>query len=211
MALINCSECGHQVSTRALACPSCGCPPDSIENTSAVDNNQEVDILLSSISPDESKYEIYESLEKLSRLFRLGYDFKEEPIPMPTTVLKAVLSVALFHPNYNSRDTAKGLFRWKNQYKEIEDLIYEFVEENIDLYLKGKADYKGLHFKNIGGRLVRMKPNRNAPPNPNAARVKSKRSYIFYSAVSDFKMNKEIGHSLMEKIAWLEAKLNHGL
>ena len=26
MALVNCFECGHEVSTRAAACPSCGCP-----------------------------------------------------------------------------------------------------------------------------------------------------------------------------------------
>lgn len=26
MALINCSECGHQVSDKATACPNCGCP-----------------------------------------------------------------------------------------------------------------------------------------------------------------------------------------
>ncbi len=26
MALINCSECGHQVSDKAKTCPSCGCP-----------------------------------------------------------------------------------------------------------------------------------------------------------------------------------------
>ena len=26
MALINCSECGHQVSDKATTCPNCGCP-----------------------------------------------------------------------------------------------------------------------------------------------------------------------------------------
>ena len=26
MALIKCSECGHEVSDRASACPNCGCP-----------------------------------------------------------------------------------------------------------------------------------------------------------------------------------------
>ena len=26
MALINCSECGHQVSDKANSCPNCGCP-----------------------------------------------------------------------------------------------------------------------------------------------------------------------------------------
>ena len=26
MALINCSECGHQVSDKAKTCPNCGCP-----------------------------------------------------------------------------------------------------------------------------------------------------------------------------------------
>jgi len=27
MALINCAECGNQVSTQASSCPSCGAPP----------------------------------------------------------------------------------------------------------------------------------------------------------------------------------------
>jgi len=26
MALINCEECGREVSSRAIACPACGCP-----------------------------------------------------------------------------------------------------------------------------------------------------------------------------------------
>ena len=26
MALIKCEDCGHEVSTRAIACPNCGCP-----------------------------------------------------------------------------------------------------------------------------------------------------------------------------------------
>ena len=31
MALINCEECGKQISSKAQACPHCGCP---VENTS---------------------------------------------------------------------------------------------------------------------------------------------------------------------------------
>ncbi len=27
MALLECEECGGDVSSRALACPQCGCPP----------------------------------------------------------------------------------------------------------------------------------------------------------------------------------------
>lgn len=30
MALINCPECGKQVSTHAESCPNCGCPKDAI-------------------------------------------------------------------------------------------------------------------------------------------------------------------------------------
>lgn len=31
MALINCPECGHEVSSKASACPNCGCPMSDIE------------------------------------------------------------------------------------------------------------------------------------------------------------------------------------
>ncbi len=39
MALINCTECGHLVSSKATSCPACGCPiehpvPPPIPNTS---------------------------------------------------------------------------------------------------------------------------------------------------------------------------------
>lgn len=30
MALIKCSECGHEVSDKASACPNCGCPIESL-------------------------------------------------------------------------------------------------------------------------------------------------------------------------------------
>ncbi len=35
MALINCNECGNQVSTAASACPKCGAPVDSSQNVVA--------------------------------------------------------------------------------------------------------------------------------------------------------------------------------
>ena len=30
MALIKCTECGHEVSDKASACPKCGCPIDNV-------------------------------------------------------------------------------------------------------------------------------------------------------------------------------------
>ena len=31
MALINCNECGHEISDKAFACPNCGCPTENVE------------------------------------------------------------------------------------------------------------------------------------------------------------------------------------
>ena len=42
MALINCTECGKQISDKALACPNCGAPQSSKPDTAApaVDRNK---------------------------------------------------------------------------------------------------------------------------------------------------------------------------
>ena len=57
MALIQCTECGHDVSTRAHACPNCGCPVELIlqdlaEKAAANAANDEVLELLDTPSPD---------------------------------------------------------------------------------------------------------------------------------------------------------------
>ena len=57
MALIHCTECGHDVSTRAHACPNCGCPVELIlqdlaEKAAANAANDEVLELLDTPSPD---------------------------------------------------------------------------------------------------------------------------------------------------------------
>lgn len=57
MALIQCTECGHDVSTRAHACPNCGCPVELIlqdlaEKAAANAANDEVLELLDIPSPD---------------------------------------------------------------------------------------------------------------------------------------------------------------
>lgn len=41
MALIKCSECGHEVSDRAKACPNCGCPLAAQTATDTTDNVEE--------------------------------------------------------------------------------------------------------------------------------------------------------------------------
>ena len=46
MALINCSECGHQVSDKATTCPNCGCPINTNEASANVDRSQEVEKFL---------------------------------------------------------------------------------------------------------------------------------------------------------------------
>ena len=36
MALIKCPECGKEISNKAIACPSCGCPIASLEEANIV-------------------------------------------------------------------------------------------------------------------------------------------------------------------------------
>ena len=35
MALIKCSECGREISDKAVSCPGCGCPVSEIETEEA--------------------------------------------------------------------------------------------------------------------------------------------------------------------------------
>lgn len=39
MALINCSECGKEVSNKAIACPNCGAPVDNMEEVNSADTS----------------------------------------------------------------------------------------------------------------------------------------------------------------------------
>ena len=52
MALVNCPECGKEVSTYAEACPNCGCPKD---------------VILESVETTETKEYTEEELEALRK------------------------------------------------------------------------------------------------------------------------------------------------
>ena len=43
MALINCPECGKEISDRAVACPNCGCPVQKIIPNEPTYNNQPIE------------------------------------------------------------------------------------------------------------------------------------------------------------------------
>ena len=67
MALVNCPECGKEVSTYAEACPNCGCPKD---------------VILESVETTETKEYTEEELEALrkdyfDKLDELDKKFKE--------------------------------------------------------------------------------------------------------------------------------------
>lgn len=43
MALINCPECGKQISDKAVSCPECGCPASEFHQSMRKDNRSEID------------------------------------------------------------------------------------------------------------------------------------------------------------------------
>lgn len=58
MALINCPECGKQVSTSAKACPACGFPvaPEGVPKTEPAGNAPPADELLAEVRPSWWNY-----------------------------------------------------------------------------------------------------------------------------------------------------------
>lgn len=49
MALINCTECGKEVSDKASSCPNCGCPIEIIKNESNINNKEFENIVLNDV------------------------------------------------------------------------------------------------------------------------------------------------------------------
>jgi hypothetical protein len=68
MALVPCPECGRQISTKAEACPHCGCPASQFGSTSDQDLREESDWPLGTMSPESSALD--EMLRKLERMGR---------------------------------------------------------------------------------------------------------------------------------------------
>ena len=42
MALINCPECGKEISDKAVSCPNCGCPITELQNTESVKEDENI-------------------------------------------------------------------------------------------------------------------------------------------------------------------------
>lgn len=62
MALINCPECGKEISDRAAACPNCGCPVEIAQPVQKTDEREEV----------PHRFEAQEKVAKRKRVLLVG-------------------------------------------------------------------------------------------------------------------------------------------
>lgn len=90
MALINCPECGKEISDRALSCPNCGCPIASVDqpvgtgSASAQTPEAPVDIPVNQSPSDEQKSPIYEKANEV-----------EKAVKSKTGIIIAVIAIAV--------------------------------------------------------------------------------------------------------------------
>lgn len=74
MALIECAECGREISDKATACPSCGAPPEVFAQTPAVPDDLEADAGLPETAMQAATHADGRPLvyDQVSRSFDLG-------------------------------------------------------------------------------------------------------------------------------------------
>lgn len=64
MALINCPECNHQVSDKAISCPNCGYPISSVEQTTTDNTN----VINNNVSNNKSYCVLFKRLGRPNKL-----------------------------------------------------------------------------------------------------------------------------------------------
>ena len=75
MALIKCSECGKEISDKALSCINCGCPIESMVNTSNIEpklNIKGIEYNIASVVAYKKSGEDIKAIKELREITGLG-------------------------------------------------------------------------------------------------------------------------------------------
>lgn len=87
MAIIKCTECGHDVSTYADKCPNCGCPVSVITGS----NEELFDVVLE--NPGKEKLQVIRFVREISTPKRGLAEAKEIVDNLPKTIISSVSRV----------------------------------------------------------------------------------------------------------------------
>lgn len=130
MALINCGECGKEISDRAVACIHCGCPLELIQEENQQSENRYICII------DNKQYDfmniikILKNGNQLDMVVEVDKSFKDVPEGDMADLLNYI----------KENDTVPDSYELKNYPKKIgHKMLVEFI---VDFYIKKKKTTK---------------------------------------------------------------------